>query len=88
MRFAPASKGAKTQKAPSIAKDQGCNCLPEVNDSIQQFGFVEGVEFVTDEILSSPNLGSAKSRPQKMVEYHVALDMAKELAMVERNGSA
>jgi anti-repressor protein len=40
---------------------------------------------VTQAGLSTPNLASAKSRPQPTVEYHLTLDMAKELAMVERN---
>src|SRR5471032_2967598 len=37
------------------------------------------------EELSSPISGSSKSRPQRMVAYHLSLDMAKELSMVERN---
>lgn len=56
-----------------------------VKDRIAQYGFVKGQDFVTAEILSSPNLASAKSRAQVLIEYHLTLDMAKELAMVERN---
>lgn len=56
-----------------------------IKERIDQFGFTEGVDFVTTEGLSSPKSVSSKSRPQKVKEYHLALDMAKELSMVERN---
>ena len=52
---------------------------------VEEYGFTEGVDFVRDETLSTPVSGSANARPQRMVVYHVGLDMAKELAMVERN---
>ena len=48
-----------------------------IKDRIEQFGFVENKDFVT----FSEN--SEKGRPRK--EYVVSIDMAKELAMVERN---
>jgi hypothetical protein len=35
--------------------------------------------------MSSPNMGSSKSRQQLLAEYHLTLDMAKELSMVENN---
>lgn len=44
---------------------------------IQDYGFVEGKDFLI--ILSK----SAGGRPSK--EYHISLDMAKELSMVELN---
>ncbi len=48
-----------------------------VKDRIEQYGFAEGEDF-------SPILGkSTGGRP--CVEYHLTLDMAKELAMVENN---
>src|SRR5471030_1778985 len=56
-----------------------------MKDRIEQFDFVENHDYVTTEELSSPNSGSSKSRPQRMVAYHLSLDMAKELSMVERN---
>lgn len=56
-----------------------------IKDRIKKYDFVEGQDFVIYEDLSSPNLGSAKSRAQKTVEYAITLDMAKELAMVERS---
>jgi len=48
-----------------------------MQDRIQQYGFVEGQDFL-------PVLGeSSGGRPS--TEYHLSLDMAKELSMVERN---
>ena len=52
---------------------------------IRKFGFILGADFIEALVLSSPNLGSAKSRAQKMTDYHLTLDMAKELSMVENN---
>ncbi|QBY44163.1 antA/AntB antirepressor family protein [Arsenophonus nasoniae] len=49
-----------------------------IKDRIQQYGFIESQDFIV--ILGkTPNGG----RPAK--EYHISLDMAKELSMVERN---
>ncbi|WP_421186163.1 antA/AntB antirepressor family protein [Aeromonas enteropelogenes] len=67
-----------------------------IKDRIAEYGFVDGVDFTTVEILSSPNLAStkeshpyqrnaAKARPQRIKEYALSLNMAKELAMVERS---
>lgn len=56
-----------------------------VKDRIEKYGFTEGEDFLLVEDLSSPNLGSSKSRPQRTLEYHISTDMAKELAMVENN---
>jgi phage anti-repressor protein len=56
-----------------------------IKERIQQYGFVEGVDYVVAQTLSSPNPVSSKSRRQRVIEYHLSLDMAKELAMVERN---
>jgi phage anti-repressor protein len=52
---------------------------------IRKFGFVAGEDFITVENLSSPNLVSSKARAQKLTDYHLTLDMAKELSMVENN---
>lgn len=56
-----------------------------MKDRIAQYDFVEGVDFIKTQDLSSPNLANAKSRVQTRIEYHLSLDMAKELCMVERN---
>jgi len=48
-----------------------------IKDYIKDFGFIEGRDF-------SPNL--AKSRGgRQAIEYDITLDMAKELAMLQRN---
>ncbi|MBF0128049.1 MAG: antA/AntB antirepressor family protein [Magnetococcales bacterium] len=56
-----------------------------VQNRIDEYGFVDGLDFVVAEGLRSPVSGSSKARPQRTIEYHLTLDMAKELAMVERN---
>lgn len=52
---------------------------------IEKYGFEEGVDYVKFDVLRSPNPASAKSREVSAIEYHLSLDMAKELAMVENN---
>ena len=47
---------------------------------IEQYGFQENSEFIK---FSAPPIGGAGNRGAS-IEYHVSLDMAKELAMVER----
>lgn len=50
-----------------------------IKDRIEMYGFAENVDY----LVFSPNLGNnQKGRPTK--EYHVSLDMAKELSMVDR----
>lgn len=49
---------------------------------VEQYGFADGVDFVSME--AAPQNGGAGNRGFK-VEYYIAIDMAKELAMVERN---
>ncbi|MCP2005603.1 UNVERIFIED_ORG: phage anti-repressor protein [Buttiauxella agrestis ATCC 33320] len=56
-----------------------------IKGRISQYGFAAGVDYITVESLSSPVSGSAKSRQQVEHDYLLSLDMAKELAMVERN---
>jgi len=46
-----------------------------IKDRIESYGFVQEVDFVTTEKIN---------RGGKSTEYHISLDMAKELAMVER----
>ena len=53
-----------------------------IKNRIEQYGFAEGVDFVTME--AAPQNGGAGNRGFK-VEYYIAIDMAKELAMVERS---
>jgi anti-repressor protein len=55
-----------------------------IKDRIEAYGFSEGSDYIVVEILSTPNLANANSRPQKLKEYFVSIDMAKELSMVDR----
>ncbi|WP_375653071.1 antA/AntB antirepressor family protein [Bartonella sp. MR110HLJHH] len=56
-----------------------------ITDRINQYTFEEGKDFIKTQDLRFPKLGSAKSRAVTAIEYHLTLDMAKELSMVERN---
>lgn len=51
-----------------------------IKDRIEQYGFVEGEDY-------SPNLANrSDGKPGKRrLDYHLTLDMAKELAMIENN---
>ncbi|ADJ64397.1 hypothetical protein G5B88_14710 [Herbaspirillum seropedicae] len=52
-----------------------------IKDRVRKYAFAEGVDYVLE---FSPKLGKTSGgRPS--IEYHLSLDMAKELAMVERN---
>ena len=56
-----------------------------IKGRISKYEFVQSLDFEIVEKMSSPNAGSSKSRQQILVEYHLTLDMAKELSMVENN---
>lgn len=58
-----------------------------IKGRIFKYGFVEGEDFEKSSISSSsPNLASGDSKGlQKAIEYHLSLNMGKELAMVENN---
>lgn len=56
-----------------------------MKDRVSQYGFTEDVDFITYQDVRSPKSGSAKSRSVVATEYAISIDMAKELAMVERN---
>jgi phage anti-repressor protein len=50
-----------------------------IKERLEEFGFVEGEDY-------SPNLAKISEGPGRpRTEYHLSLDTAKELAMVERN---
>ena len=51
-----------------------------IKDRIEKYEFVENQDFVCSPVLVSDSRGG-----QNRIDYHLALDMAKELAMVERN---
>ncbi|HID4045768.1 TPA: antA/AntB antirepressor family protein [Pluralibacter gergoviae] len=56
-----------------------------IKGRIDQYGFVVGTDYIRVENLSSPKRASAKFRQQIEHDYLLSLDMAKEVAMVERN---
>ena len=56
-----------------------------IKDRIASYGFSEGTDFAILDGLSSPISGSAKSRSQPTKEYRLSIDMAKEIAMVDRS---
>ncbi len=56
-----------------------------IKDRITRYNFIEGQDFIKTQDLRLPNLASAKSRAVIAINYHLTLEMAKELSMVERN---
>lgn len=56
-----------------------------IKGRIDQYGFVAGTDYIRVDNLSSPKRASAKFRQQIEHDYLLSLDMAKEVAMVERN---
>lgn len=66
-----------------------------IKDRIEQYGFAEGEDYSpiegnrygADDDFCSPNPGSKNDRRggHNRTDYHLTLDMAKELAMVENN---
>lgn len=54
------------------------------NARVAQYGFVEGVDYMRVEKLSTPKRVSSKSRQQIEYDYQITADMGKELGMVER----
>ena len=57
-----------------------------IKNRIEVYGFAENVDYVTAENLVRQNGGIKKhGGDRRSVEYLISIDMAKELAMVERN---
>lgn len=54
-----------------------------IKDRIEKYGFTENQDYV----IGSPVLGNQNGRggDRRSIDYHLSLDMAKELSMVERN---
>lgn len=77
----PTVNARELHKALGVGKDFST----WVKDRIDKYGFELGKDFERVEDLSSPDLGSAKARPQVLIEYFLSVPMAKELAMVENN---
>ncbi|MDE9482997.1 antA/AntB antirepressor family protein [Xenorhabdus bovienii] len=55
-----------------------------IGDRINQYSFIEDQDYSVVKNLRYPNSDSAKSRQQLTKDYHVTINMAKELGMVER----
>lgn len=56
-----------------------------ITKRIDEYGFVQGADFL---VFDSPNPGNQKKGrggDRRSIDYHLTLDMAKELAMVENN---
>lgn len=55
-----------------------------IKSRIEQFGFIEGEDYV---VFDPPVLANQTGRggDRRSLDYHITLDMAKELAMVERS---
>lgn len=54
-------------------------------DRANQYEFIENQDYFIVESLSYPKSDSAKSRPQLTKDYHVTINTAKELGIVENN---
>jgi phage anti-repressor protein len=52
-----------------------------IKSRIADYGFVDGEDYITISHFPNPESGNRGKR----IEYHISLDMAKELSMVERN---
>lgn len=60
-----------------------------IKGRIVEYGFVDGVDFIrwpklASDLSNSSNGNNSKRGGQNKIEYHLILDMAKELAMVEK----
>ena len=55
-----------------------------IKERIKTYGFVESLDFIVVQNLSSPKRGSSKSRAQTLLDYTISIDMAKELCMIEK----
>ena len=53
-----------------------------IKAQIDRAGFIENVDYVKTQNLSSPKKASAKSRPQMMTDYFFSLSAAKEISMM------
>uniref|UniRef100_A0A3B0MKV8 AntA/AntB antirepressor domain-containing protein n=1 Tax=Arsenophonus endosymbiont of Trialeurodes vaporariorum TaxID=235567 RepID=A0A3B0MKV8_9GAMM len=58
----------------------GKDFITWIKDRIKQYGFAENIDFI---VFTNSGENPFGGRPTK--EYHISLDMAKELSMVERN---
>lgn len=68
--------------------DVGKDFSTWIKDRIEQYGFTEGEDYIVAK-LDSPDLGNQDAPTwggdRRSIDYHLTLDMAKELAMIENN---
>lgn len=55
-----------------------------IKSRIEEYGFSENIDFLVHQIRGTKNEGRGGNR-KAVIDYHLSLDMAKELSMVERN---
>ena len=61
-----------------------------IKERIKKYGFEEGIDYIILQNSEASNTklpknGEAQPRASQRIEYHITLDMAKELCMVENN---
>lgn len=52
---------------------------------IEDYGFVDGLDFQTIDYSNLSNQKKGRGGDRRSIDYHLTLDMAKELAMIENN---
>lgn len=55
-----------------------------IKERIEKYGFSECSDYTTEQILSSPESGSSKARPQIMIQYLLSLSMAVDCKTIIR----
>lgn len=56
-----------------------------IKNRINEYGFTQDVDFLGVHTIMSTEAGFFGRREKPVIDYHLSLDMAKELCMVERN---
>lgn len=56
-----------------------------IKNRINEYGFTQDVDFLSVHTVMSTEAGFFGRREKTVTDYHLSLDMAKELCMVERN---
>ena len=53
-----------------------------IKDRIEEYGFIEAIDFLIPQIRG---IKKGRGGDRRSIEYHLSIDMAKELGMIERN---
>lgn len=77
------TNGRETVNARELHKflDIGKDFSTWIKQRIEQYGFIEGTDYI---INLAPQNGGASHGGHNRADYHISIDMAKELSMVER----